>query len=220
MILPALMMYSYLQILWVRQHSDNAIPQHAYWMLPAYLCIHHLKHKRTDGKLIQILIITTPNQLRLAPHLGYRTWLTWGVRKRIWTGSTPIPPMWPSTYSITYTAVSEWSPVFPLNEMVSAGGSTQPQLRPFANTSMYRILLKPTMSCWQKMTQYWIKRTKKTSWKSQTRGSNGMAHNIQSPLLFGDGTGRPEPRCYTAGISLTKQDDGGQRILFRHGRYR
>jgi hypothetical protein len=37
--------------------------------------------------------------------------------KRKYTRSTPISPMWRTTYSLSYYIVSEWRPVSPLGEM-------------------------------------------------------------------------------------------------------
>jgi len=69
------------------------------------------------GKLIRILMITTPTQWRLVVHFGYRISRTGGGSKKTHTQRTPISPMWHATYSLSYLTVSEWKPVFPLGEM-------------------------------------------------------------------------------------------------------
>jgi len=42
-----------------------------YWPPPGSIWIRRLKHQRSGGKLIQISMITTPTQWRLAVHFGY-----------------------------------------------------------------------------------------------------------------------------------------------------
>jgi len=73
MICPA-MINSTLQLtVWLRRHPDEAIAQDAYLPLPGNIWIHRLKDQRTVGKPIQISMITTPTQWRLALHFGYLT---------------------------------------------------------------------------------------------------------------------------------------------------
>ena len=73
MICPAMMTITKRLTMWLRRHPDEAIAQHAYWPLPGSICIRRLKRRRTGGKLIQISMITTPTQRRLAVHFGYQT---------------------------------------------------------------------------------------------------------------------------------------------------
>jgi len=70
-------------------------------------------------------------QWRLAVHFGFRISRNGGDGKRKRTQSTRISPMWHATYSQSYLMVSEWRPVFPLDETLSAGGSQKPQAKPF-----------------------------------------------------------------------------------------
>jgi len=136
MISPVMMRKTERQRMWPRGHQDEVITQPAYWLPAGSIWIHHLKHQWPGGKLIQISMITTPTKWRLAVHLGYRISPTGGDNRRKRTQSTPISPMWQVTYSLSYYILSEWRPVFPLAEMLSAGGSQKPQARPFAKKSL------------------------------------------------------------------------------------
>jgi len=69
--------------------------------------------------------------------------------------------------------VLEWRPVFPLAEMLSAGGSQKPQGRPFAKKSLQVSVLKPITGYWQAISQYQIRRTLKMTRKCSQRQSNG-----------------------------------------------
>jgi len=111
-ICPAMMKKTQCQTMWLRQQQHEAIVQHAYWPPPALFWIRHLKHQGTGGKLIQISMITTPTQWRLAVHFGYRTSPTGGVNRKKRTPCTSISLMWPATYSLSYQMVSEWRSVF------------------------------------------------------------------------------------------------------------
>jgi len=73
MICPAMMKNTLLLTLWLRRHPDNAVAQHVNWPPPGTIWILRLMHQRTRGKSIQISMITTPNQRRLAVHSGSRT---------------------------------------------------------------------------------------------------------------------------------------------------
>jgi len=75
------------------------------------------------GKVIQISMITVPTKWRLATHFGYRTYWTSGANSRKRTQSTPISPICNARLSLSYHMLSEWRPVFPLGEMLLAGGS-------------------------------------------------------------------------------------------------
>jgi hypothetical protein len=57
----------------MKRQADEVIVQHAYWPQPDAIRIRLLKQQRTGGKLIQISIITTHTQWRLAVHFGYQT---------------------------------------------------------------------------------------------------------------------------------------------------
>ena len=54
---------------WLPGHVANTTS----WPLPGSLWIHRLKYQRTGGKLIQLSMITTPTQWRLAVHFRCRT---------------------------------------------------------------------------------------------------------------------------------------------------
>jgi len=60
----------------------------------------------------------------------------WPQQEETHTQSTPISPIWHATYSLSYHMVSEWGPVFPLEKMLSAGGSQKPQAGPFVKRSL------------------------------------------------------------------------------------
>jgi len=60
----------------------------------------------------------------------------WWHQQEEHTQSTPISPMWHTTYFLSYHIVSEWRPVFPLGESLSDGGSRKPQARPFTNKTL------------------------------------------------------------------------------------
>jgi hypothetical protein len=83
-------------------------------------------------KLIQISMITTSTQSRLACHLGYRTEPIGGDNRRKRTQSTPISAMCRATYSLSYHMVSEWRPAFLLTKMLLGGGSQKLLAGPFA----------------------------------------------------------------------------------------
>ena len=70
--------------LWVslKQLLDAAITLHTYWRPQCSIWIHRLKHQRSGGKSIQILMITTPIQWRLAVHCSYRISQTADASKR------------------------------------------------------------------------------------------------------------------------------------------
>jgi len=54
----------------LKWHPDEAITLHAYCQLPGSIQIHCVAHQRTGGKLIQISMITTPTEGRVAVHFG------------------------------------------------------------------------------------------------------------------------------------------------------
>jgi hypothetical protein len=89
----------------------------------------------------------------------------WGRQHKEKTQSTPISPMWHTTYSLSYLMVSEWRPVFSLPEMLLAGGSQKPQVRPFAKNSLSGSLLKRITGFWQALTWNQIPRTQKMNRK-------------------------------------------------------
>jgi len=122
--------------MWLRWHPAEVIGQHLYWPPPCSIQIRHLKHQGSGGNLFQISMITAQTKWRSAVHFGNRTWPTAGVNTRQLSECTLITPMWHLTYSLSYHMVSEWRPVFPLNEVLSAGGSHIPQVRPFAKKSV------------------------------------------------------------------------------------
>jgi len=118
--------------LWQKGHHDGAITQHAYWQPQSSIWICRLEHQWTGGKLIQILMITTPNPRRVAVYFGYRISLTGGLKNWKCTQSTPISAMWHATYSLSYHHLMEWSPVFPFCERLWAGGCQKQQATAFA----------------------------------------------------------------------------------------
>jgi len=82
--------------------------------------------------------------------------------------------MWRATYSLSYQMVSEWRPVFPVAEMLSAGGSQKPPARPFAKMSLQGSLLAPITGFWLALTRYWIQQKQKTTrkWRKRRRRGN------------------------------------------------
>jgi len=70
---PAMMKNTSCLTMWLKQHPDEAITQHAYYPPPSSIWIHRLKRQETGGKLIQISMITTQTKWRLSVHFGYRT---------------------------------------------------------------------------------------------------------------------------------------------------
>jgi len=139
--------------MWLGRHQDKSIAQYASWPPLGSIWICRLKHQTTGGKLIQISIITTPTQQRLAVHFRNWTQSTGGIDRRKRTQSTPISPMWRVAYSLSYYMVSEWRPAVPFAEVFSAGGS----------------LLHPITRFWPALTQNWIPRTKKRTQKWRKR---------------------------------------------------
>ena len=143
MICPAMMKNTEHLTMWQKWHPDEVIMQHADSPPLGCIWIRHLKHQRTGGKLIQISMISTLTQWRLAVHFGYRRWPNGGTNNWKHTQSTPISSMWHARYSQSYHLVSEWRAVLPLAEMYSAGGSQNPQARPFAKKWFQGSLLEP-----------------------------------------------------------------------------
>jgi len=135
MICAVMMKNTWCLTMWLKQHPDEAIVQHTYCQPQGCIWIHLLDYHRTGGKYIRILMITTLTQCRLLVHFGYRKSLTGGGSKQKRTQSTPISPMWHAIYSLSHLTVSEWSPVFPLGEMWSDGGSQKLQGRLFTKKS-------------------------------------------------------------------------------------
>ena len=118
---------------------------------------HRLKHLRTGGKLIQIVMTTTPTPLRLAVHFSGPIIPNGSTSKKKHTQSTPISAMWHATYFVLYHMLSEWSPVFPLGETLSDGGSRKLQAKPFTKKSLSGSMHKPITGHWQAIILYWIR---------------------------------------------------------------
>jgi len=142
--------------MWLRRHPDKAISQQVYWPPPGSIWILSLKHQGTGGKIIQISLITTPTEWKLAVHVGNQTQPTGGVNRRKHIESMSIFPMWRATYSLSYHMVLKWRPVYPFAEMLSAGGSQKPQARPFAKKSLNCSLPEPLTGLWHALTQDWM----------------------------------------------------------------
>jgi len=51
-ICPIMMKNTWSLTLWLKWHPDSAIVHNTYWSLPGSIWIHHLKRRRTGGKLI------------------------------------------------------------------------------------------------------------------------------------------------------------------------
>jgi len=68
MICPAMMKNTECLTMWLRRHTDEVIVQHIDWPPRGYIWIHYLTHLQTGAKLIQITMITTPTQWKLAVH--------------------------------------------------------------------------------------------------------------------------------------------------------
>jgi len=81
--------------------------------------------------------------------------------------------MWGGTYSLSYHMVSECRPVFPLAKMVSAGGSQNPQARPFAKKLLWGCLLERITGFWQALGLNWIPRREETIRKWRKRPKQG-----------------------------------------------
>jgi len=75
---------------------------------------------------------TTPGRSDCAAILLIATRLYLNSRPEAPKNWGQINPMWRVTYSQSYHMVSEWRPVFPLADMLLAGGRQKPQDRPFA----------------------------------------------------------------------------------------
>jgi len=73
MICPAMMTNTKRLTMCLKRPPDKATAQPAYLPPPGSIWIRHLKHQKTGDKLIQISMITTPTQWRLAVHFGYWT---------------------------------------------------------------------------------------------------------------------------------------------------
>jgi len=163
-------------------------------------------------------MITTPAQWRLAEHFRYRTYPTGGINRRKRTQSTPICPMWHGIYSLSDHMVSKWRPIFPLAEMVLAGGSQKPQERLFARKSLYRSLLNSITWCWQALNQTWMQWSQKTTRKWRKRWRKGNCTEWPRFTKFW--------RCWRAArthvlprrISRSKQADDHRGTHFGHRR--
>jgi len=162
---PAMIKNTSFLTMWLKWHPDEAIAQYADWPSPGSIWIHRLNHQRTGGKLIQISMITTTTQWRITVHCGSRTSPTGSANSSNRTQSTLISPSWHSTLSLSYHTVLEWRPVFPLHEMLSAGGSRRQKLRSFAEKSLSSRLIEPLTRSWEVFTQHWIWQTPKTTGK-------------------------------------------------------
>jgi len=122
---PAIMKNTWHLTMWPKQHPDKAMVQHACWQPHGSTWIHLLYDHSTDGKLIQILTITTLTQWRLLVHFGYQILPTGGGSKKKSSQSTPISPMWHAIYSLSYLTASEWRLVIPLGKIVVTNLSRQ-----------------------------------------------------------------------------------------------
>jgi len=132
MICPAMMKNTWRLTMWLRRHPDKVIALHADWTLPNCIWILRLKHQRTGSKAIQISMITTPTQWSSAVYFACWTWLTGGLNRRKHIQSTPFSPMRCARYFLSYHMFSGWKPVFPFAKMLSTGGSSIPEVKPFA----------------------------------------------------------------------------------------
>ena len=94
---------------WPKWLLDKAIVQHAYWQTQDTIWIHLLNYRRTGGKLIWILTMSTPTQWRSVIHFGFRISLTSGGRKKKRAQSTPISPMCISIMNFSLGAPPEIS---------------------------------------------------------------------------------------------------------------
>ena len=119
----------------LKWHPDEAITQHAYRQPQGSFWMPLLNHCRTRGKLIWLIIITTPTRWRSGVHFGYQISPTGSINRRKHIQSNPISPMWQATYFLSYLILLESRPVFPMGEMLSLGGRKTPQEIPFAKTS-------------------------------------------------------------------------------------
>jgi len=79
---------------WLKWHQDKAIAHHADWQPQCSNSIHLLKHHETGGKLIQILMITTPDPFESAVHWGYQISPSGGTSRTNHTQSNHISPTW------------------------------------------------------------------------------------------------------------------------------
>jgi len=113
---PAMMKNTWPVKVWLKQHPEKAIMHHAAWQPQGCSRNGRVKHRRTVGKLIQLLMITTLTPWRLVVHFGYWTSPTGGVNMRKCTQSMQISPMWHATWSQSYYIVLVLRPVFPLGE--------------------------------------------------------------------------------------------------------
>jgi len=93
-ICPVMMKNAWRITMWLQQHPHEAIAQHAYWQPPGSIWLHCLKPQRTGCIIIQISMITTRTQWRLAVHLGYAPLTTGGANRRNRTESTLISQIW------------------------------------------------------------------------------------------------------------------------------
>jgi len=120
---------------WLKRHPNEVIVQHSYWQPPDSIWILRHNHQRTGGKLIQMLMIITPTPGRLEIHFGYWTSPTGGASKGKRTQSTPIAPMWLTTYYLLYHMVLDWRPDFPFSKTLLVGDGLKPLARYFGKMS-------------------------------------------------------------------------------------
>jgi len=107
MICAAMMKNNWRLNVWLKRHPDKAIVQPTYEQLQGCKWVCCLKQQRTEGRLIEILVITTLTPWRLAVYFGYQMSLPGGINKRTRTQSKPISPMWHAIYSLSYHMLSE-----------------------------------------------------------------------------------------------------------------
>jgi len=181
--------------MWLRWHPDEAITQHNTWPPPGSISIPHLKHQWTAGKLIQLSLITTPTQWRLAVHCGYRTQLTGAVSRRKRSESTPISPMWHTTYSLSYHMVSEWIAVFLLAKHYRVEVVKPHRRDPSPKGCCNAFCSSQQEDISRRWPRIGYIEYRKRLGNEETGGAQDIALNGEGSWSFGDVVGQPKHTC-------------------------
>lgn len=131
-ICPVTIMITECLKIWLKEHSTTVIAQQVCCPPQGSIWTHRMNHQQLGGKLIQIVMTTTPTWFGLTVPFGCQIIPTGGTSKEKHIQSTLISSMWPVTYFISYHTMLEWRSVFPLGDRLSDGCSWKPQAWPFA----------------------------------------------------------------------------------------
>jgi len=196
----------------LKQRPDKPIVHHAHRQMQGSISSHPLNYHRTGGKLIRILMITTPTLSRFTVLFCYHISPTGGVNKRKCTQTMVISPMWHSMNALSYQMVSDtrtWGQLFPWARCYL--------LEAVKNHRWYTLRNScPKAVCWSQ----WPSIGYNEDWKllgneDRCRGQE-VAQNGQFPWGSGEVAEQPKPRWLTEGISHSKSRNDTSTIHFRY----